>query len=370
MGTRGNRRGRPLLATIIPFMLLLAPVVCLPVVRAQDAAPQFGIRPANPTAETSTGGYFTLKAQPGETLKDAVIVANPGTVPVKLLLYAVDATSGQNGGAVYLNNDAPRKDVGAWIALEQTTVDVPPQKQTTVNFTMAVPKEARAGQHLGGIAAQLVPADSNATATGGDKSAGFGITTVTRALTAMLVDVGGSPGTPSLKINGAQIADVDGLPTLTLAIQNDGNALVKPKGNVTLLDAAGKTVLDSPLALDTLIPQSTIAYPVQADPPTTPGTYKVRATLDFGGGAPAVFEGPIVVTAKPTATPAASGRTRATPQANAGGVSPAATPNAATPAKGGGSPLIPILGGVAALFAFATVGMGIFIARSRKRQAR
>ena len=28
------------------------------------------------------------------------------------------------------------------------------------------------------------------------------------------------------------------------------------------------------------------------------------------------------------------------------------------------------LGGVAALFAFATVGMGIFIARSRKRQAR
>ncbi len=375
MGNRGNGRRGPLLAIIVPFMLLLGLLLGIPAVRADDAAPQFGIRPANPTPETATGGYFTLKAQAGETLKDAVLVANPGTVPVKLLLYAVDATSGQNGGAVYLNNDDPRKDVGSWITLDQTTVDVPPQKQTTVNFTMNLPKETRSGQHLGGIVAQLVQGGNATALAPGQQSAGFGITTVTRALTAMLVDVGGQPSAPSLKITGAQIAEVDGLPTLTLSIQNDGTALVKPQGSVTVVDAAGKTVMSNPLALDTLVPQSAIAYPVQADPPATPGTYKVHATLDFGGGAPTVFDGPLTITAKPTATPVVSGRTRATPQANAGGAAAnapgagAVIANADTTA-GGSSPLIPILGGVIGMFAILTVGLGVFIARSRKRQPR
>jgi hypothetical protein len=375
MGNRGNGQGGALRAIIVPFMLLLGLLVGVPAVHADDAAPQFGIRPANPTAETSTGGYFTLKAQPGETVKDAVLVANPGTVPVKILLYAVDATSGQNGGAVYMNNDDPRKDVGAWITLEQTSVDVPPQKQTTVNFTMALPKDVRTGQHLGGIVAQLVQGGNATALNPGQQGAGFGITTVTRALTAMLVDVGGQPSAPSLKINGAQIATVDGLPTLTLSLQNDGNALIKPQGSVTVLDPSGKTVMNTALSLDTLVPQSTIAYPVQADPPATPGTYKVHATLDFGGAAPAVFDGPITVTIAPTATPATSGRTRATPQANAGGAA-ANAPGAgavitnadATP--GGTSPLIPILGGVIGGFAILTVGLGVFIARSRKRQSR
>jgi hypothetical protein len=375
MGNRGNGQGGALRAIIVPFMLLLGLLVGVPAVHADDAAPQFGIRPANPTAETSTGGYFTLKAQPGETVKDAVLVANPGTVPVTILLYAVDATSGQNGGAVYMNNDDPRKDVGAWITLEQTSVDVPPQKQTTVNFTMALPKDVRTGQHLGGIVAQLVQGGNATALNPGQQGAGFGITTVTRALTAMLVDVGGQPSAPSLKITGAQIAEVDGLPTLTLAIQNDGNALIKPQGSVTVLDAAGKTVMNTPLALDTLVPQSTITYPVQADPPAVPGAYKVHATLDFGGSTPALFDGPITVTVKPTAAPVTSGRTRATPQANAGGAAANAPGGGAVitnadAAKGGTSPLIPILGGVIGGFSILTVGLGIFIARSRKRQPR
>jgi hypothetical protein len=134
-------------------------------------------------------------------------------------------------------------------------------------------------------------------------------------------------------------------------------------------------VMNTPLALDTLVPQSTITYPVQADPPAVPGAYKVHATLDFGGSTPALFDGPITVTVKPTAAPVTSGRTRATPQANAGGAAANAPGGGAVitnadAAKGGTSPLIPILGGVIGGFSILTVGLGIFIARSRKRQPR
>jgi len=236
---RHNLRGG-----ILPIMLLLGLLASLSMVQAADE-PQFGIRPANPSADAATSGYFTLKAQAGDTLKDAVIVANPGTVPIKVALYPVDATSGQGGGAIYMGSTDPRKGVGAWITMDKAVVDVAPQKQETVPFTITVPKETRASQYLGGIAIQLDRGTSAATQEAGS----FGVTTVTRALTAVLVNVGEIAATPSLHIIGAQVADVDGLPTLTLSVQNDGATLVKSHGDVTMTDAAGKTVLSSQLTL-------------------------------------------------------------------------------------------------------------------------
>ncbi len=345
---------------ILPIMLLLSMLASLSVAQAADE-PQFGIRPANPSADAATSGYFTLQAQAGDTLKDAVVVANPGTVPIKVALYPVDATSGQGGGAVYMGTTAPRKGVGAWITLEKAVVEVAPQKQETVPFTITVPKETRASQYLGGIAIQLDRGTSAATQEAGS----FGVTTVTRALTAVLVNVGEIATTPSLRIMGAQVADVDGLPTLTLSVQNDGATLVKSHGDVTMTDAAGRTVLSSQLLLDTLVPQTTITYPIQEEPPTTLGTYRVHAMLDFGGNAPAVFDGPVVITARPTAAPAApSGRARPTSAA-----APVAAPAVVSaPAKSGGiSPLVAVLSGLIGAFAVIMVGVIALLARSRKR---
>jgi hypothetical protein len=370
MERRINRWIGRMPAMIVPLLLLLGILASGGTVRA-DGAPQFGIRPANPGADPASSGYFVLKAQPGATLRDSVVVANPGTVPVKMLLYPVDATTGQNGGAIYLSSSEPRKDVGAWITLEQSEVDVPPQKQVTVGFTVAVPKETRAGQRLGGIAAQYMPGAPGATAAAGaPQSGGFGITTVTRALTAVLITIGDDAPVPSLKITGAQVGMVEGLSTLTLGIQNDGSALVKPKGAVTVTDAAGATILTNQFALDTLVPQTTISYPVQADPPATPGTYKVHATLDFGGSVPAVYDGSFVVAAQPIATAVPAGRTR-TGQATtvAGANAPNGTPIASVPATGGGmSPVVPLLSGLAGALAIAVVGLAVFMVRSRKRQ--
>ncbi len=362
MGNRQGRGTRWLRAAAISLALLIGIVAGVTAVAADDT-PQFGIRPANP--DPANGGYFVLKAQLGQSIDDAIVVANPGTVPIAVSLYPVDAMSGQNGGAVYLGNNDPRKDVGAWITLETNHVDVPPQQQATVKFTVTVPRDTRAGQHLGGIAAQLDRGNTAGTAAAGGAS--FGITTVTRALTAVLVNVGGDPGPPSLKITGAQMAQVDGLPTLTLALVNDGTSLLKAQGEVMLLDATGKPVLDTKLALDTLVPQTAITYPVQADPPTIPGTYKVHVSLDFGGAAPAVYDGSVTVTAQPTATAITTGRTRAT--AVAGNSAPAAAP-AAAPAKSGGiSPVVAILGGVAGGLAILVIGMGVFMIRSRRAKA-
>ncbi|MGI8690353.1 MAG: WxL protein peptidoglycan domain-containing protein [Thermomicrobiales bacterium] len=367
MRKRERKGWRHLRGGIFPIVLLLGMLASLSLAHAADE-PQFGIRPANPSADAATSGYFTLKAQAGDTLKDAVVVVNPGTVPIKVALYPVDATSGQRSGAVYMGDTDPRTGVGAWITMDKAFVEIAPQKQETVPFTITVPKETHASQYLGGIAVQLDRGASDATQEAGS----FGVTTVTRALTAVLVNVGEITAPPSLHITGAQIADVDGLPSLTLSVQNDGEWLVKSHGDVTMTDAAGKTALSSQLTLDTLVPRTTIAYPIQEEPPTALGTYHVHATLDFGGNAPAVFDGPLVIAAQPTAAPAApSGRTRPTPAA-ARAAAPAAAPAVVSaPAQRGDiSPLVAILSGLTGTFVVVMIGLIVVILRSKGRKQR
>ena len=325
---------------------------------ATDPPTQFGIRPANPSSDKSTSGYFVLQAGPGATIHDAVVVANPGTIPVSVLLYPVDAATGASGGAVYLNHSESRTGVGSWITLDSSQVDVPPSQQATVSFTIVVPPGTRGGDHLGGIVAELVPAPVRTSGAGsGADQAGFGVTTVTRAVTAVLLKVG-QAGTPSLKITSVKAPDLAGYPTLVLSLHNDGNALVKPVGQVSLTDASGKTVLNTPLKIDTIVPETSIDYPVQADLPSQAGTYQVHAQLDYGGAEPVVLDGPVVVAdAAPAATAAVlSGRTR-TAQANPVGAA----------MSSGVSPIILVLAGGLGTLLIVGIGLGLNQWRSRHR---
>lgn len=281
---------------IIIFALVLTLIFTASNVKAADAAAQFGIRPASVGTATTSKGYFILKAQPNETLNDAVVVSNPGTIPVKLLVYAVDATTGQQSGIDYLTQTASRTDVGSWLTLGTTTVDLEPNKQLTIPFKLTIPKDALPGQHLGGIAAQLVTDVTPATSGTAQNNASMGVKTITRTLTAVQINVGGAADITSLAINGSKIIDFNGLPTLSLGLQNTGTGLIQPKGVVTLTDSTGNTVMNAPVTLNSILPRNSIDYPVNVDLPAA-GTYKVHASLDFGGAAPAVYDGQIEVKA-------------------------------------------------------------------------
>ena len=60
--------------------------------------------------------------------------------------------------------------------------------------------------------------------------------------------------------------------------------------SVPISAADGKTVLDTALNIDTVVPGSSIEYPVQADPPTKSGAYQVSASLSYGGNEPVVLK--------------------------------------------------------------------------------
>jgi hypothetical protein len=327
------------------------------IVKAEDK-PQFGIRPASVGSPTTVKGYFELKGQPGEVLSDAVVVSNPGNVPVKLLVYSVDASTGQQGGINYLTNTDPRKQVGAWVTLGSDTVELAPQKQITVPFKLTIPKDAKPGQHLGGIAVQLADIQGPATKAANQNDASMGVKTVTRALTAIQVSVSGGTEVPMLKITGAEVIKFNGENVLSLGLQNDGNSLIQPKGEVTLTDSGGKVVVATTITLNSILPQDSIAYPVPGNLPAG-GTYKVHASLDFGGSAPAVYDGQVEVKAQPVATVAAK----------APAVSPVSTATTA-PSSDNNSVLIGILIGVTAVLSVSTLGLGGYVLFGRGKKSK
>ena len=117
---------------------------------ASAAGPTFALKPAS----QAKLGYFVFAGRPGATLRGKVEVINVGSKAGKTSLYAVDATTGQTSGAVYRPKGEPRPGVGGWVKLGKSSLELGPGQSQVVPFSVQVPSEAAAGQHLGGIVAQ------------------------------------------------------------------------------------------------------------------------------------------------------------------------------------------------------------------------
>src|SRR6266705_1828981 len=113
--------------------------------------------PANPLTQS----YFIFDSKPGIVVKSRVRVTNTGTATGSVSLYPVDATTGQTSGAVYLNQDDPRKDVGAWTTLGAQQLTLAAGQSQIVSFQVTIPSTVRPGQHLGGIVAENLAESSS-----------------------------------------------------------------------------------------------------------------------------------------------------------------------------------------------------------------
>ena len=109
-----------------------------------------------PVGAAGAKGYFVYTAHAGSRVSGQVSLVNTSAVRGTVLLYAVDATTGQTTGAVYQSRARRRHDVGAWTKLPIRRVVLGSHGRAQVSFRLRVPRGARGGQHLGAIVAQPV----------------------------------------------------------------------------------------------------------------------------------------------------------------------------------------------------------------------
>ncbi len=111
------------------------------------------VRPQSPGV-TGSQRYFVLHARPGQILTRRIEVVNVGHRTGSVLLYAVDATTGQTTGAVYQGADVARRGVGAWTSLGRRELRLAAGRSELVSVRVRVPRSAAPGTHLGGIVAE------------------------------------------------------------------------------------------------------------------------------------------------------------------------------------------------------------------------
>ena len=246
---------------------------------AQAAVPTVSL---NPVGAAGAKGYFVYTAHGGSRISGQVGVINTSSARGTVRLYAVDATTGQTTGAVYLSRAQHRRDVGAWTRLPIGRLVLGSHGRAQVSFTVRVPRGVRGGQHLGAIVAQPV---SPLRRYAADKN-GHAFHINVQALTVLAVQVN-VPVRPiqRMSISGCRAGGPHNYQTLFIGMANTGNQFLKGTGGLTVTNHAGAVVKHQTFALDTFLPGTSVSYPVVlAGRPLGAGHYRAVVSLTYGTG--------------------------------------------------------------------------------------
>lgn len=274
------RRLRCLLALSGTFLLS----IILPATVFAGSGAKFGLRPVtyDPSVLASQS-YFVFDARPGTTVTSKVRVTNSGDAAGTARLYPVDATTGQTSGTVYRMRQEPRRDTGAWITLATDKLTLQPGESADVAFSVAIPADARPGQHVGGIVAEDTALKTSTATQPGANQAGLRVNIQSLTILAVQVNL---PGTPveRLDVTGITSGGEQGHQTLVLGLRNSGTVMLKPSGTLQVATVDGQELQTLPIRMDTFLPDTTIDYPVFVTQALGAGEYRATLTLTYGAG--------------------------------------------------------------------------------------
>lgn len=246
---------------------------------ADTGSAEFSLSPAHfDPATPTTRSCLIYNAKPGEVIHDEVVIQNEGDAAGTARLYAIDATTGQTSGAVYLEGDAPREAVGNWIQLPQAEISLQPGEKRVIPFTVTIPASVAAGQNLGGLVAE------NTQLKQPENQQALQVNIRPRTVIAVQVDLPG-PHVARMTVTGVTTGGARSRQTLLVGLRNDGTVFLKPEGPLTVYDSAGQQVQRLPMKLDTFLPRTEIQYPVFVeDQALGPGQYRATVQLSYGQG--------------------------------------------------------------------------------------
>jgi len=237
----------------------------------------FGIRPTTTTADDpSAGAYFTYDLAPGAALSDEALVVSNGTGSITLKFYAADGATAINGGTAFAGVEEERNGVRSWLSVEATDIVLQPNESLLVPFSVQVPADAAAGDHVAGL---IVEAPPKAGPTGG-----LGAAVIERVGVAVVIHVPG-PTEESLTLGEICLNQKTGSNYFEVPVANDGNVLTRATGTLQLEREDGNEVFSREVLLGTVLPGDRTQLRMDAPFDPGPGDYVANLTLERSDGA-------------------------------------------------------------------------------------
>jgi hypothetical protein len=126
-----------------------------------------GAKPANPREDNPrSSSIFVHEIEPGNQVKDAVLVSNNSGISKNIIIYPTDAQV-SSGGAFACEQKADElNQEGGWIKLEKKELQLKSNSSESIGFTINVPKDASVGEHNACIAIQAIEAPAKSDING------------------------------------------------------------------------------------------------------------------------------------------------------------------------------------------------------------
>lgn len=262
-----------LLVTVMATILLGVPAIA----SAVDYG-GIGGRPAHPQADNPrTQSIFIYELEPGHHVTDGVQVFNSTQQVQEVSVYAVDSVLSSDGAFACAQQVEAKKDVGAWILLEQNAVSLAPNSSLVVPFTVTVPENAGVGEHDGCIAIQSAN-DTSAASSGG-------VALSFRSAIRVAITVPGQIK-KQLTLAGITLGGLQKGNTyrVTPMAKNDGNVSLDTTVNVKLVSALGMTV-ESAQGTYPVLPHSQASWNFELKRPFWGGLYRAWVLVSYNGNA-------------------------------------------------------------------------------------
>lgn len=249
-----------------------------------------GGRPANPDPDNPrTQSIFVFTLDRGETGRDEVLVVNNSDKTQTIRLYAVDGLTTNTGSYTCRQEADARMGLGKWTTISKSEVTLEPSTTTEVPFEISMPSNADVGEHNGCVVFESKD-DPNA-----EEAEGGNVQIKTRQALRVAVTVPGDLKR-DIAIDEFSSATVDGKPSYTLSVSNNGNVSADVDLSVVVRSLIGGEIYSNgggyPVLSDTDL---TVNYD-QQDTPMFGGFYTAKATVSYAEeiGTIGNEDGPIV----------------------------------------------------------------------------
>lgn len=209
-----------------------------------------------------------LKVPPGKRRGSTLTVRNAREEPIHLTAYVRDITPLPDGTHEFPLPGSTAWSCAEWVRVVPEELEIPPKSTQEVRVSVAAPPEASGGRYAI-IFFETGPSYAEQ---------GIGVNFRVGALVEAVI-----PGTEQ---PAASLQDLAFVPPaeVRMAIQSDGNLLVRPTGRIKIFDAEGKKVRDLAFnpGLLGILPRTLRQFSTSVEDPLPAGSYRLKAEVDYG----------------------------------------------------------------------------------------
>ena len=217
-----------------------------------------------------TRSWFIYELGQGEKID----IANISNKPVEIEVYPVDAVTTKDGAFAPEPEDKEKVGVGAWITLAESEFSLDPGQVRTIDFTVKVPEYAEVGDHIGAIIVQAKKPS--------EQVEGTGLRIATRVGARMYITIPGEI-VKELEFKEFNHKIEEGTVTFYSVLANKGNARIRTKGEIEIINILGKVVTNLSIPEREVFPQKTITIPIEWNEASLLGKFTARASVIYGG---------------------------------------------------------------------------------------